>query len=133
MNLTRYASAPAYHPANHEGMHCLRLQGHEAGPSDTICLVLSHLLPGGGTTLDGSTVEKLYVLLEGKVTIITDSGEHVLRKLKNNTDQPASILRMRRTAPARSPRSPPGSPAAASGLSTATRGRRWARCGGAPA
>lgn len=105
MNLTRYASAPAYHPANHEGMHCLRLQGHEAGPSDTIWLGLSHLLPGGGTTLDGSTVEKLYVVLEGEVTIITDSGEHVLRKydsgrlasgekraLKNNTNQPASIL-----------------------------------------
>jgi glyoxylate utilization-related uncharacterized protein len=105
MNLTRYASAPAYHPANHERMHCLRLQGHEAGPSDTIWLGLSHLLPGGGTTLDGSTVEKLYVVLEGEVTIITDSGEHVLRKyesgrlapgekraLKNHTNHPASIL-----------------------------------------
>jgi glyoxylate utilization-related uncharacterized protein len=105
MNLTRYASAPVYHPANHEGMHCLRLQGHEAGPSDTVWLGLSHLLPGGGTTLDGSTVEKLYVVLEGEVTIITDSGEHVLRKydsgrlapgekraLKNNTNHPASIL-----------------------------------------
>jgi quercetin dioxygenase-like cupin family protein len=105
MNLTRYDSAPAYHPANHEGMHCLRLQGHEAGSSDTIWLGLSHLLPGGGTTLHGSTVEKLYVVLEGEVTISTDSGEHVLRKydsvrlapgerraLKNNTNQPASIL-----------------------------------------
>lgn len=105
MNLTRYANAPAYSPPNHEGMHCLRLQGHEAGPSDTIWLGLSHLLPGGGTTLDGSTVEKLYVVLDGEVTIVTDGGEHVLRKydsgrlapgerraLKNHTNAPASIL-----------------------------------------
>jgi uncharacterized cupin superfamily protein len=105
MNLTRYENAAAYFPPNHDGMHCLRLQGHEAGPSDTIWLGLSHLLPGGGTTLDGSTVEKLYVVLAGEVTISTESGEYVLRKydsgrlaagekraLKNNTNHPASIL-----------------------------------------
>jgi glyoxylate utilization-related uncharacterized protein len=105
MNLTRYDSAPAYVAPGHEGMHCLRLQGHEAGPSDTIWLGLSHLLPGGGTTLAGATVEKLYVVLEGEVTISTDSGVHVLRKydsgrlapgekraLKNHTNSPASIL-----------------------------------------
>jgi glyoxylate utilization-related uncharacterized protein len=105
MNLTRYQQAPAYFPPNHAGMHCLRLQGHEAGPSDTLWLGLSHLLPGGGTTLDASGVEKLYVVLEGEVTIATEDGEHVLRQydsarlapgekraLKNNTKHPASIL-----------------------------------------
>eukprot|EP01032_Pedospumella_encystans_P028483 gene28483-32169_t len=90
-------------------MHCLRLQGHEAGPSDTVWLGLSHLLPGGGTTLDASGVEKLYVVLEGEVTIVTEDGaqlhQHVLRQydsarlapgekraLKNHTNHPASIL-----------------------------------------
>jgi glyoxylate utilization-related uncharacterized protein len=105
MNVTRYNQAPVYYPPNHEGMHCLRLQGHEAGPSDTVWLGLSHLLPGGGTTLDGSSVEKLYVVLDGEVTISTDEGDQVLRKydsgrlapgerraLKNNTNSPASIL-----------------------------------------
>ena len=105
MNLTRYASALPYHPPNHDGMHCLRLQGHEAGPSDTIWLGLSHLLPGGGTTLDASKVEKLYVVLEGEVTIATETGDAVLRKydsvrlapgekraLRNDTNHPASIL-----------------------------------------
>ena len=105
MNTTRFAQAPAYFPANHEGMHCLRLQGQEAGPSDVLWLGLSHLLPGGGTTLDGSGVEKFYVVLEGEVTIITEEGEHSLRKfdsarlapnekraLKNKTNAPASIL-----------------------------------------
>jgi glyoxylate utilization-related uncharacterized protein len=105
MNVTRFDIAPAYFPPNHEGMSCLRLQGHEAGPSDTVWIGLSHLLPGGGTTLDASAVEKLYVVLDGEVTITTDSGEHVLRKydsgrlapgerraLKNTTNSPASIL-----------------------------------------
>ncbi|CAN7689355.1 cupin domain-containing protein [Pseudoduganella sp. LjRoot289] len=105
MNLTRYHRAPPYFPLNHEGMHCLRLQGYEAGPSDSLWLGLSHLLPGGGTTLDASSVEKLYVVLEGEVTIATEEGEQVLRKydsarlapgerraLKNNTNHPASIL-----------------------------------------
>jgi glyoxylate utilization-related uncharacterized protein len=86
-------------------MRCLRLQGHEAGPSDVLWLGLSHLLPGAGTTLDGSGVEKFYVVLEGEVTIITEEGEHLLRKfdsvrlapnekraLKNNSNHPASVL-----------------------------------------
>jgi glyoxylate utilization-related uncharacterized protein len=105
VKLTRYRDAPAYFPPNHEGMHCLRLQGHEAGPSDTLWLGMSHLLPGGGTTLDASGVEKLYVVLEGEVTIATEEGEQVLRRydsarlapgekraLRNNTNHPASIL-----------------------------------------
>ncbi|WP_020653885.1 cupin domain-containing protein [Massilia niastensis] len=105
MNITRYGSAPRYHPPKHEGMSCLRLQGHEAGPSSDLWLGLSHLLPGGGTTLDASGVEKMYVVLDGEVTIRTGEDECVLqrfdsvrlapgeqRQLINNTNQPASIL-----------------------------------------
>lgn len=105
MNIVRFESAPAYFPPNHDGMHCLRLQGHEAGPSDTVWLGVSHLLPGGGTTLDASPVEKLYVVLDGDVTVVTESGEETLgrndscrlapgekRALKNRTNRPASIL-----------------------------------------
>jgi len=105
MNVTRYAEAQAYFPPNHEGMHCMRLQGHEAGPSDVLWMGLSHLLPGGGTTLDGSGVEKFYVVLEGEVTIVTEAGEQLLRKydscrlapnekraLKNKSNHPASVL-----------------------------------------
>ena len=105
MNVTRFEDAPAYFPPNHDGMHCVRLQGHEAGPSDTVWLGVSHLLPGGGTTLDASPVEKLYVVLSGAVTVVTESGEEILgrndscrlapgekRALKNRTNLPASIL-----------------------------------------
>ena len=105
MNLTRFADAPQYFPPNHEAMHCLRLQGHEAGPSESLWLGVSHILPGGGTTLDASPIEKHYVVLEGSVTVITEGGEVTLEKhdscrlapgekraLKNNTNRPASIL-----------------------------------------
>ncbi|HEY2048556.1 MAG TPA: cupin domain-containing protein [Caulobacteraceae bacterium] len=105
MKVTRLADAPAYFPANHFDMRCLRLQGHEAGPSDTLWLGLSQLLPGGRTTLDAAAVEKLYVVLEGSVTVSNGEEEVTLepwdscriapgegRQLENRTNRPASIL-----------------------------------------
>jgi hypothetical protein len=69
MNLTKIDKAIAYHPPNHDGMRCLRLQGKEAGPSDRLWIGMSQLLPGGGTTLEGSPVEKHYIVVEGELTI----------------------------------------------------------------
>jgi mannose-6-phosphate isomerase-like protein (cupin superfamily) len=105
MNVTRLSAAPAYFPVNHSDMRCLRLQGHEAGPSESLWLGLSHLLPGGHTSLDASAVEKHYVVLEGSVTVVTEHGEVILeawdscrlapgekRRLENRTNKPASIL-----------------------------------------
>jgi hypothetical protein len=105
MNLTRLAEAPAYAPPNHTDMRCLRLQGLEAGPSNALWLGLSHLLPGGHTSLEGSGVEKHYVVLEGAVTVVTEDGPVTLeawdscrlapgekRRLENRTNRPASIL-----------------------------------------
>jgi len=105
MNITRFETAPAYFPPNHHGMHCMRLQGHEAGPSDSLWLGVSHILPGGGTTLDASPVEKHYVVLEGEVSIETEEGEFVLKRhdscrlapgekraLHNRSNRPATVL-----------------------------------------
>ncbi|HSZ53872.1 MAG TPA: cupin domain-containing protein [Caulobacteraceae bacterium] len=105
MNITRLADAPAYFPANHTDMRCLRLQGHEAGPSEALWIGLSHLLPGGHTSLDASPVEKHYVVLEGSVTVSNGDEEVTLgpwdscriapgerRRLENRTNRPASIL-----------------------------------------
>ena len=105
MNVTRFASAPEYFPPRHDGMRCVRLQGHEAGASDTVWIGMSQIEPGGGTSLDASPVEKLYVVLEGTVTVITDTAEVDLncydscrlapsepRQLVNRTDRPTSIL-----------------------------------------
>ncbi len=72
MNITRFDQAPPYKAPNHFDMHMLRLQGHEAGPSQSLWLGVSHLLPGGHTTLDGSAVEKHYVVLEGELTLVSE-------------------------------------------------------------
>ncbi len=105
MQLTRLATAPAYQAPNHVDMRCLRLQGHEATSTDTLWLGLSHLLPGAHTGLDASPLEKLYVVVAGEVTIVSDTGEAALgpldscriapgerRRLENRTNLPASIL-----------------------------------------
>ena len=114
MNVTRFASAPEYFPPRHDGMRCVRLQGHEAGPTDTVWIGVSRIDPGGGTSFDASPVEKLYVVLEGTVTLVNDAAEVELsqydscrlapgepRRLVNRTDRPASILLVMPYAPRR--------------------------------
>ena len=105
MHVTRFDQAPAYYPPEHFDMRCLRLQGREAGPSDTLWLGMSQLLPGGHTSLDASPIEKIYFVLEGELTIETPEGETTLnrydscriapgegRALKNKTNAPVIVL-----------------------------------------
>jgi mannose-6-phosphate isomerase-like protein (cupin superfamily) len=105
MNVVRLDAAPPYEAPGHDKMHMLRLQGREAGDSEVLWLGLSHLLPGGGTTLDASPLEKMYVVLDGEVTISNGSEEVTLRPwdscriapdepraLSNRSNRPATIL-----------------------------------------
>ncbi len=83
----------------------LRLQGEEASDAGFASLGLSHFLPGGGAESSASPIEKIYFVLSGEVTIVTDAGETVLgpldscwlaagerRSIINNTTLPASML-----------------------------------------
>ena len=72
MHLTRFDQAPAYEAPNPFDMRCLRLQGKEAGPSTQMWMGMSQILPGGHTTLDGSPIEKLYLVLEGRLTVVSE-------------------------------------------------------------
>ena len=105
MNVVRLDAAPPYDAPGHDHMRMLRLQGREAGASDVLWLGLSHILPGGGTTLDASPLEKMYVVLDGEVTISNGADEVTLRPwdscriapdepraLSNRTNKPATIL-----------------------------------------
>lgn len=89
----------------HEGIHCLRLQGKEATQTDLIWIGLSHVLPGGHTSMKDAPVEKIYVVVAGEVTIETATGTVKLgvldscrlaagecRALSNRTNSPASVL-----------------------------------------
>lgn len=109
MHVTRFDAARSYDAPNHFGMHTLRLQGKEAGPSTQMWMGMSQVLPGGHTTLDPSAVEKLYFVVEGQVTFV---GEHAgqrtsavlgahdscrfapgeARQLRNETNRPALVL-----------------------------------------
>ena len=84
MNITRFEAAPTYVAPNHFDMRCLRLQGHEAGPSAALWMGVSQIAPGGHTSLDGSPMEKHYVVLEGEVTLVSElngqTTEAVLRR-----------------------------------------------------
>jgi quercetin dioxygenase-like cupin family protein len=116
MHVVRYADAPPYEAPGHMDMAMRRLQGREAGPSDQLWLGVSVIAPGGGTTLDASGIEKLYVVLDGEVTISNGETEVTLarwdslriapdepRALKNNTGQPATILLAMPLMPATKP------------------------------
>jgi len=109
MNVTRIDSAPVYEAPNHFAMRCLRLQGHEAGPSQSLWLGLSIIEPGGYTSLNASPLEKHYVVLEGELTLLSEldgvTTEAVLhpqdsacfqpgekRQLINRSAGPARIL-----------------------------------------
>ncbi len=72
MHVTRIEQAPAYEAPNHIDMRCLRLQGKEAGPSQQMWMGMSQLLPGGHTGLDASPMEKLYLVLEGRLHVIAE-------------------------------------------------------------
>lgn len=80
MHVVRFTDAPSYEAPGHDRMTMVRLQGREAGPSDTAWLGISTLEPGGGTTLDASSVEKLYVVLDGRVTVSNGQEEAVLHR-----------------------------------------------------
>ena len=105
MHVTRLAQAPAYQAPGHDAMRMLRLQGREAGPAEALWLGLSHLLPGGGTTLDASPLEKMYLVLAGEVTVSNGAETITLgpwdscriapgepRSIVNHTSRPATIL-----------------------------------------
>ena len=105
MQVTRIAEAPRYEAPEHFDMACLRLQGREASRTEAMWVGLSHLLPGGHTSLKGSPHEKIYVVIEGQVTVRTETAEVTLdpldsvviprgeaRALENRTNRPATIL-----------------------------------------
>ncbi|ATE65463.1 cupin domain-containing protein [Rhizorhabdus dicambivorans] len=82
MDITRLADAKAYIAPKHYDMRSLRLQGLEASSADFGWTGLSYFLPGGGAEMDAGALGKIYVVIEGEVTIELGSGEtHILGKL----------------------------------------------------
>jgi quercetin dioxygenase-like cupin family protein len=82
MEVTRFGDARRYDAPKHYDMRGMRLQGFDASSSTFAWTGLSHFLPGGGAEMDTSPLEKIYIVLEGSVTIEIEGGEtQVLSRL----------------------------------------------------
>ncbi|MHB1837123.1 MAG: cupin domain-containing protein [Solirubrobacteraceae bacterium] len=105
MQVTRLADARPYEAPKHFDVRTLRLQGFDASDAEAFSVGLTHFLPGGGAEMDGTPLEKVYVVVDGEVTVTTDEGEVTLaaldscylpagqaRAIVNRTNRPASML-----------------------------------------
>lgn len=106
MKITRYSDAKTYESPKHFDVCALRLQGFEDGGPGFAWTGMSHFLPGGGCEMASGDLEKIYVVLDGEVTIELGTGEtHVLerydscfipggesRAIRNDTNEVAVML-----------------------------------------
>ncbi len=105
MHVTRGNEAKGYEAALHHGCAAFRLQGAEASPIPGFWVGLSHFLPDGGAEWDATNAHKVYVVLDGEITVenehervVLKPGDSVLlgagerRRVVNETNEPASML-----------------------------------------
>lgn len=94
MFIKRYQDAQPYDAPNHFNVTGLRLQGFEEGGPTNQWVGLSHFLPGGGAGPDSTPFEKVYVVLEGEMTVIIDGVVTVLKKYDSCTIAPNEIRKI---------------------------------------
>jgi quercetin dioxygenase-like cupin family protein len=83
MQVTKIKDAKRYEAANHVDVSALRLQGGEASKTSTFWCGLSHYLPGGRAERGASDYERVYMVLDGEVTVTTDQGTTVLGAMES--------------------------------------------------
>ncbi|MGI9499330.1 MAG: cupin domain-containing protein [Geminicoccaceae bacterium] len=94
MLIKRFEDAKAYEAPNHWGVHGLRLQGFEDGGPVNQWVGFSQFLPSGGAGPDATPFEKVYVVLEGEMTIEWDGKTEVLRPMDSCTIAPNEMRRI---------------------------------------
>lgn len=105
MRITPADAAPPYHPPLHQDVQAVRLQGHEAGPTDRFWVGRSRYLPGGRADEAPTAEETVYVVLDGELVLTTDRQDSTLhagdsvhlpkgtvRSLENRSGKDASLL-----------------------------------------
>jgi uncharacterized cupin superfamily protein len=81
MKVTRTSKAPGYTAPLHRDVHTVRLQGHEAGPSERFWVGLSSYHPGGVAEMASAREETVYIALDGELVVTTEGTETVLSPL----------------------------------------------------
>ena len=69
MHLKRFTDASAYEAPNHFGCYGLRLQGFEENGPKNQWIGFSQFFPGGGAGPDSTPFEKVYIMIEGEMTL----------------------------------------------------------------
>jgi glyoxylate utilization-related uncharacterized protein len=107
MKKVHFDQVKPYETQGHFLTTALRLSGKNETGAQKFWVGLSHFLPGGGTEYSGEdqTNEKVYVVLEGQVTVKSKTEEFTLnpldalyiapnegRSILNKTNKPASML-----------------------------------------
>ncbi|MGA2295555.1 MAG: cupin domain-containing protein [Acidimicrobiales bacterium] len=92
MNVTRFDEAKSYEALNHHGCEAVRLQGAEVSPVSSFWLGVSNFEPGGGADWDTTAAQKVYLVLEGEVTVETEDQSVTLRA-KDSVFLPANERR----------------------------------------
>ncbi len=91
MFVKRFADAKAYEAPNHRGVTGLRLQGFEDGGPTNQWVGYSQFLPGGGAGPDATPFEKVYVVLEGEMTVLIGGTMTVLGTMDSCTIAPHEV------------------------------------------
>ena len=91
MLVNRFAEAKPYDAPNHRGVVGLRLQGFEDGGPTNQWVGLSQFLPDGGAGPDSTPFEKVYVVLDGEMTVIVGGSETVLGRYDSCTIAPNEV------------------------------------------
>lgn len=94
MLVKRFEDAEPYDAPNHWDVVGLRLQGFEDGGPTNQWVGLSQFLPGGGAGPDSTPFEKVYVVLDGEMTVTVGDSETVLRRYDSCTVAPGEVRKI---------------------------------------
>lgn len=106
MKKVELKDAKPYEAAGHFGMVALRLQHKETTGVESFWVGLSHFLPGGGAEMSAANFERVYIVISGEITVITEDGKEIVlrsldslyippgekRAILNKTNMPATML-----------------------------------------
>ncbi len=88
MLVQRFVDAQSYEAPNHWDVKGLRLQGFADGGPENQWVGFSQFLPGGGAGPDSTPFEKIYVVIEGEMTLTIDGEVTTLGPMDSCTIPP---------------------------------------------
>lgn len=105
MRKVELEKAASYQAPGHFEMKAIRLHSVEESNCKNFTLGMSHFLPGGGTEFVKPPVELIYFILDGEMTVKSETETLKLKKydsihfdafegkeIRNETNLPASML-----------------------------------------